>query len=59
MITHNMHDALTLGNRTLMMDSGHIVLDISGGERANTTVDGCWISSPKMWAAGWIMTASC
>ena len=40
MITHNMHDALTLGNRTLMMDSGHIVLDISGEERANTTVDG-------------------
>ena len=40
MITHNMHAALELGNRTLMMDSGHIVLDISGGERANTTVDG-------------------
>ncbi len=39
MITHNMHDALTLGNRTLMMDHGHIVLDISG-ERAHTTVDG-------------------
>ncbi|MCL0184434.1 ATP-binding cassette domain-containing protein, partial [Klebsiella pneumoniae] len=32
MITHNMHDALTLGNRTLMMDHGHIVLDISGEE---------------------------
>ena len=31
MITHNMHAALELGNRTLMMDSGHIVLDISGG----------------------------
>ena len=29
MITHNMHDALTLGNRTLMMDSGRIVLDLS------------------------------
>lgn len=40
MITHNMHAALELGNRTLMMDSGHIVLDISGEERANTTVDG-------------------
>ena len=40
MITHNMHAALELGNRTLMMDSGHIVLDISGKERANTTVDG-------------------
>ena len=39
MITHNMHDALTLGNRTLMMDSGRIVLDLSGEERARTTVD--------------------
>ena len=40
MITHNMHDALTMGNRTLMMDHGHIVLDIGGEERAHTTVDG-------------------
>ena len=40
MVTHNMTQALSLGNRTLMMDSGHIVLDISGEERANTTVDG-------------------
>ena len=40
MVTHNMHQALELGNRTLMMDHGHIVLDISGEERAHTTVDG-------------------
>lgn len=40
MITHNMHSALTLGNRTLMMDGGKIVLDISGEERAGLTVDG-------------------
>lgn len=40
MITHNMHSALKLGNRTLMMDSGRIVLDISGAERAEITVDG-------------------
>ena len=33
MITHNMHSALELGNRTLMMDSGRIVLDIKGEER--------------------------
>lgn len=39
MITHNMHDALTLGNRTLMMDGGNIVLDIGGEERAHMTVD--------------------
>jgi putative ABC transport system ATP-binding protein len=39
MITHNMHQALELGNRTLMMDSGRIVFDVSGEERANMTVD--------------------
>ena len=39
MVTHNMHQALELGNRTLMMDSGHIVFDVSGEERAKLTVD--------------------
>ncbi|WP_419508996.1 ABC transporter ATP-binding protein [Candidatus Allofournierella excrementavium] len=39
MITHNMHSALSLGNRTLMMDDGRIVLDVKGGERAKMTVD--------------------
>ena len=38
MITHNMTDALELGNRTLMMDSGRIVLDIKGEERNGLTV---------------------
>lgn len=38
MVTHNMQDALDLGNRTVMMDSGHIVLDISGEERKGLTV---------------------
>ena len=38
MVTHNMQDALTMGNRTLMMDSGRIVLDVSGEERAGMTV---------------------
>ena len=38
MITHNMNDALSLGNRTLMMDSGRIVLDIKGEERSGLTV---------------------
>ena len=39
MVTHNMHQALELGNRTLMMDSGHIVLDVSGEKRKSMTVD--------------------
>ena len=38
MITHNMHDALQLGNRTLMMDSGRIVLDLREEERRGMTV---------------------
>ena len=40
MVTHNMQQALSLGNRTLMMDAGHIVLDISGEKRDKMTVDG-------------------
>lgn len=39
MITHNMKQALELGNRTLMMDSGNIVLDIEGEERHGLTVE--------------------
>lgn len=39
MVTHNMHQALELGNRTLMMDSGNIVLDVSGEEREKMSVD--------------------
>ena len=39
MVTHNMHQALTMGNRTLMMDDGKIVLDVEGEERANMTVN--------------------
>ena len=39
MITHNMHSALELGNRVLMMDAGRIVLDIEGKERENLTVE--------------------
>ena len=39
MITHNMQSALDLGNRTLMMDAGRIILDIAGDERKGLTVD--------------------
>ena len=38
MITHNISAALALGNRTLMMDRGRIVLELSGRERAEMTV---------------------
>ena len=39
MVTHNMHQALELGNRTLMMDSGNIVLDLKDEEKKKMTVD--------------------
>lgn len=37
MITHDMNQALEFGNRTIMMDNGRLLLDISGEERANMT----------------------
>ena len=39
MITHNMASALALGNRTVMMDAGRVVLDVSGEERSGLTVN--------------------
>ncbi|MDD5944626.1 MAG: ATP-binding cassette domain-containing protein [Clostridia bacterium] len=39
MITHNMNSALKTGTRTIMMDSGEIILDTSGEERAKMTLD--------------------
>ena len=39
MVTHNMHQALELGNRTLMMDRGRVVFDVAGEERSTLTVD--------------------
>lgn len=40
MITHNMASALKLGNRTIMMDAGRVLLDLSGEERRRMTVPG-------------------
>ena len=39
MITHNMQDAIDNGNRLIMMQAGKIILDISGEEKKNLTVD--------------------
>lgn len=38
MITHNIDSALKLGSRTVMMNAGRIILDISGKERAEMTI---------------------
>lgn len=39
MITHNMKAALEHGNRTILMQSGKIKMDISGDERKKMTVE--------------------
>lgn len=38
MITHNMHDAITYGNRLIMMHEGRVVVDVSGDEKKNLTI---------------------
>ena len=38
MVTHNMQSALELGNRTVMMNAGKIVMDVSGEELARLGV---------------------
>ena len=39
MITHNIPSALALGNRTIMMNNGSIVMELKGEERANMTTE--------------------
>ena len=39
MVTHNMKAALEYGTRTIMMHEGQIILDLSGAERAEMTVE--------------------
>lgn len=39
MITHNMSDALSHGNRTILMKDGAVAMDISGKEREDMTVE--------------------
>ena len=38
MVTHNMEQALKLGNRTIMMEEGEIIFDVSGKEKEKMTV---------------------
>jgi putative ABC transport system ATP-binding protein len=35
MVTHNMHDAIRLGNRLIMMCDGRVIYDVSGEEKAH------------------------
>ena len=39
MVTHNMKDAIQIGNRLIMMNSGHIIYDVEGEEKKKLTVE--------------------
>ena len=39
MITHNMKDAITYGNRLIMFHGGHIIFDVRGEEKQKLTVE--------------------
>ncbi|GAB2565659.1 ABC transporter ATP-binding protein [Gracilibacillus alcaliphilus] len=39
MVTHNMQQALDLGNRLIMMDKGQIILEVSGEEKQALTIE--------------------
>ncbi len=38
MVTHNMKDAITHGNRLIMMHEGRVILDIAGEEKSKLTI---------------------
>ena len=38
MVTHNMQDAITYGNRLIMMHEGRVVVDVSGEEKKKLTI---------------------
>ena len=39
MVTHSMRHALAMGDRTIMLHEGRVVLDVAGAERSRMTVD--------------------
>ncbi|MCL2526938.1 MAG: ATP-binding cassette domain-containing protein [Defluviitaleaceae bacterium] len=39
MVTHNIQSALALGNRTIMMENGKIIMDLAGEQRREMTVE--------------------
>jgi len=39
MITHNMKDAIAHGNRLIMMNEGHVVVDVEGEEKQKLSVE--------------------
>ncbi|MBQ2697325.1 MAG: ABC transporter ATP-binding protein [Clostridia bacterium] len=48
MVTHNMKDAIAIGNRLIMMNAGRVVLDISGEEKKRLTVESLMASFARV-----------
>ncbi len=40
MVTHNMQQAIDLGNRLIMMDKGQIILEVNAENKKNLTIEG-------------------
>jgi putative tryptophan/tyrosine transport system ATP-binding protein len=40
MVTHNMQQAIDLGNRLIMMDKGQIILEVDAQDKKNLTIEG-------------------
>lgn len=45
MITHNMRDAIQIGNRLIMMNNGRIIYDVAGEEKKKLTVEDLLLNS--------------
>ncbi len=52
MVTHNMEQALGLGDRLIMMHEGRVVADVRGEEKARATVPGLLSMFEKVKGAG-------
>lgn len=59
MVTHNMNDAIRLGNRLIMMHEGHVIYDVAGDEKKSLTVATYCRSSRRSRAASSPTTACC
>lgn len=55
MITHNMKDAIAIGNRLIMMNEGKIIYDVSGEEKKNLPLP-TFLRSSRLQAAKNLIT---
>ena len=56
MVTHNMRDAITYGNRLIMMNEGKVILNISGEERRILQLKTCFTSLKRYLAPNSLTT---